>query len=119
MIASMLIVAATFAPPLPVVEVAEINETPRIKQLILHRWYRLASPSHHVAQWQLIGREPLIVWRGGRRIMYLDGKPFVVRSLRYTKTKADPEIANREVLHEENRRPYWHRPAFNLLQDHP
>lgn len=111
MIVTAILIAATFAPPLPMVDVVEINETPSIRQVIFHRWYRLAEPGHHVAQWQLIDRDrdPLIVWRGGRRIMYLDGRQFIVRSLRYTKTKSDPEVLDRGLLSEENRRPYWKR----------
>jgi hypothetical protein len=106
MIAFLLIIALT-APRLPIVEVCEINETPTIRQIILYRWTWLPTGrSHHVSQWWIVQTEPIIERRHGMWLVSSEGRRFIVRSLRRTRTQHDPEILDREKLNEENRKPY-------------
>lgn len=107
MLAFLLALSLTAGESLPIVEVCEINETPTIRQVILYRWTWLpCGRNHHVAQWWIIKTEPAIERRHGMWIVSSEGKRFIARSLRRTRTRYDPEILDRKKLHEENRKPY-------------
>ena len=106
MITIILTIALT-SPRLPIVEVCEINTTPTIRQIILYRWTWLPEGrSHHVAQWWIAKDEPIAERRGGKWCISSEGRRFVARSLRRTRTEYDPEILDREKLNEESRRAY-------------
>lgn len=107
MLALLLAIAISTSTPLPHVEVCEINETPTIKQVILYRWMWLPTGrSHHVSQWWIIHNEPLVQRRNGMWLVASEGRLFTARSLRRTTTPHDPELRDRDKLHEESRRVY-------------
>lgn len=107
MIAMLLTIALSAQPKLPIVEVCEINTTPTLRQIILYRWTWLPSGrSHHVSQWWIVNDEPTIERRGGVWLVSSEGRRFVARSLRQTKTQHDPEMLDREKLPENCRRAY-------------
>jgi len=102
------------------VEVLEINETSTLRQVILWRWQFLATGhNHHVAQWFVIGEEkPSIRPSGNRFLVCVAGKQFLVRSVRQTNTRVDPEMRDRQFLNECDRKPYFATP-FPLQSSHP
>ena len=101
---ALLLTLATFAPSLPVVEVAEINTTPNFRQVILRRWHRLGEVNgHRVAQWWIIKEKPAIEPHGDRWLVRSEGRMFIARSVRWTQTQHDPEMREREILCTEDR----------------
>jgi hypothetical protein len=105
---ALLLTLATFAPSLPVVDVCEINTTPNFTQVILRRWHRLgATNGHQVTEWWIPRKETTTVERfGDRWLVRSDGREFIARSVRWTETPNDPEMAERKILCPENRVPY-------------
>jgi hypothetical protein len=105
---TLLLTLATFAPPLPTVEVCEINTTPNFQQVILRRWHRLGAVNgHRVSEWWIPRKESTTVERfGDRWLIRSDGREFIARSVRWTQTVGDPEMAERKILCTEDRVPY-------------
>jgi hypothetical protein len=112
MIALILTLALTARDPLPIVEVCEINTTPTIRQIILYRWTWLPTVvrSHRVSQWWIVKTEPTIERRHGMWLVSSEGRRFIVRSLRRTRTQYDPEVLDRSKLSEDSRRAYIETP---------
>jgi hypothetical protein len=105
---ALLLTLATFAPSLPVIEVCEINTTPNFTQVILRRWHRLGSVNgHRVSEWWIPRKESTTVERiGDRWLVRSDGREFIARSVRWTETVGDPEMAERKILCPSDRVPY-------------
>jgi hypothetical protein len=104
----LLLTLATFAPALPVIEVCEINTTPQFTQVILRRWHRLGAVNgHRVTEWWIPRKETTTVERiGDRWLVRSDGREFIARSVRWTETVGDPEMAERKILCPSDRVPY-------------
>ena len=104
---ALILTIALSIPTLPIIEVCEINQSPVVRQMILHRWTWLPEGhSHHVSQWWIIRSEPTIERRCGMWLVSSEGKRFVARSLRRTRTPRDPEILDRKKLNEMDRKAY-------------
>ena len=104
---AILLTLATFAPSLPTVEVCEINTTPNFQQVILRRWHRLGAVNgHRVAQWWIAKESPTVERIGSRWRVRSEGREFLARSVRYTRTMEDPEMTDRALVSECDRVPY-------------
>lgn len=104
---TIILTIATFAPIPPVVEVCEINTTPKFRQVILRRWNRLGAVNgHRVSEWWIAKDEPVIERIGDRWRVRSEGREFIARSLRRTETVGDPEMIDRAIVAECDRVPY-------------
>jgi hypothetical protein len=104
---TLLLTLATFAPSLPVIEVCEINTTPNFTQVILRRWHRLGAVNgHRVTEWWIANKKPHIEPYGDKWLVRSDGREFIARSVRWTETVGDPEMAERKILCPSDRVPY-------------
>jgi hypothetical protein len=104
---TLILTLATFAPTLPSVEVCEINTTPQFTQVILRRWHRLGEVNgHRVTEWWIAKEPPAIERIGGKWLVRSDGREFIARSVRWTQTVGDPEMAERKILCPSDRVPY-------------
>jgi hypothetical protein len=115
------------ATPQPIkVDAVEINHYHDAKgeyvfsQLILRRWLRLAAGSgHRVEDWRLIksDRHLTITSKHGRKqIMFTeDGilRVLEVSRIRETWTQIDPELVDREIYPQDQRRSYLTTPTAN------
>jgi hypothetical protein len=120
MIAFLIALVLSTATPEPVrVEAVEINHyhdangNPVFSQLILRRWLRLSTGSgHRVEDWRLIkSANPLTITskRGRKQIVFTDDgilRVIEVAKIRETWTQYDPEVVDREVYSQFQRRPY-------------
>jgi hypothetical protein len=120
MIAFLIALVLSTATPEPVrVEAVEINHyhdangNPVFSQLILRRWLRLSTGSgHRVEDWRLIKSDnPLTITskRGRKQIVFTDDgilRVIEVAKIRETWTQYDPEVVDREVYSQFQRRPY-------------
>ena len=114
MLAILLAIVLSVSPVADIeVDVCEINTTTNFRQVILYRWtWAPAGRSHHVAQWWITKSEPTVTRIGERWMVESDGRLFIARSLRRTKTQFDPEISDRKKLHEGDRKPYLCVPQY-------
>lgn len=104
---ALLLTLATYAPSPLVIEVCEINTTPQFRQVILRRWHRLGAVNgHRVTEWWIAKDNPTVRRVGGVWLVKSEGKEFFARSLRWTETKHDPEMQEREILPQCDRVPY-------------
>jgi hypothetical protein len=104
---TLILTLATFAPSLPHVEVCEINTTPNFTQVILRRWHRLGAVNgHRVTEWWIAKEPPAIEPYGDQWLVRSDGREFIARSVRWTETQHDPEMAERKILCPSDRVPY-------------
>jgi len=104
---TLLLALATYAPATTLVEVCEINTTPNFTQVILRRWHRLGEVNgHRVTEWWIAKEPPTIERIGGKWLVKSDGREFIARSVRWTTTQHDPEMAERKILCPSDRVPY-------------
>lgn len=114
----ILAIALSLGPQQNLVEVefCELNEATNFTQVILWRWMRLPTGSgHRVADWRRV-KDPVdenfeVRWRSGRWWITAttsddERLSFVSRSYSHTRTLVDPEVEDRKLLGQEQRKSY-------------
>jgi hypothetical protein len=110
--------------PSPVyVDRVEINhvEIGDVNQVLLWRWTPASGdksrpPGYRVAQWWKIEQPPLVTRINGGWLIQSRGVLLFTKSFGRTKTKNDPEVADRQILEEDKRLKYVEpEPLLNEL----
>jgi hypothetical protein len=118
MIALLFALVIGTSTPQPIrVDVVEVNEyvdrngNHVLRQALLRRWLRLSHGNgHFVEEWRLVQGEPQPFWRAGKRFVSMQTSDGIIvveaRSYRETRTTYDPELLERGIYPQEQRRAY-------------
>ena len=100
------------------VDVAEINHVCdpqgniRFSQIILWRWQKWPKPNHYVSEFFIVTDQEILIEEKNSRRQITFYKGLVIyqasaRTLKFTRTKHDPEMDDRKKLSMHDRTPFF------------